>query len=71
MKQLRARSWEVIFAPHESPRTALMMMQLKAKHKVSFRVGGTVWFTDKLVDKPMDYPDALRQLACLFLWTRA
>jgi heptosyltransferase-2 len=65
MASLRAREWDVVFVPHESVRTALMMSRLKAKHKVSFRQWWNGIFYDKRVQKPMDYPDALRQLSLL------
>ena len=65
MADLRARSWDVIFVPHESVRTALMMWRLKARHKVSFAQWWNRPFYDKRVLKPTDYPDALRQLSLL------
>lgn len=65
MASLRAREWGVVFVPHESPRTALMMARLKAKHKVGFAKWWNRFVFDKRVVKPVDYPDALRQLSLL------
>ncbi len=65
MKTLRSREWGVAFVPHESIRTALLMSRLKAKHKVSFAQWWNRPFYDKRVEKPMPYPDSLRQLSLL------
>ena len=65
MVDLRARSWDVIFVPHESVRTALMLWRLKARHKVSFVQWWNRPFYDRRVHKPVEYPDALRQLSLL------
>lgn len=65
LKKLAAIKWDVVFVPHESVRTALWMWQLKAKHKVGFRKWWNGLFYDKRVNKPVDFPDALRQLSLL------
>jgi heptosyltransferase II len=65
MSDLRSRLWGVIFVPHESVRTALLIWRLRAKHKVSFHQWWNRIFFDKRVQKPVEYPDALRQLSLL------
>lgn len=62
---LKKENWNVVFVPHESPRTALMMRKLKAKHKVAFKNWWNWLVYDKRVTKPQDLPDALRQLSLL------
>lgn len=65
MKELRAREWDTVFAPHESVRTALMMWRLRARQKVSFRKWWNGLIYGKRVEKPSAFPDALRQLSLL------
>ena len=65
MGALRSRQWGVIFSPHESFRTAVMLKSLRAKHKVGFAKWWNRIFFDKRVQKPIDFPDALRQLSLL------
>lgn len=62
---LQGNKWDVIFVPHESVRTALWLAGVKARHKVGFARWWNAVFYDKRVVKPMDYPDALRQLSLL------
>ena len=66
LKYLKETEWDVIFCPHESPRTALWMRQLRAKRgKVGFHKWWNFAFFNKRVIKPMHLPDALRQLSLL------
>ncbi|HMN69179.1 MAG TPA: glycosyltransferase family 9 protein [Bdellovibrionales bacterium] len=65
LKQLRAQEWDTIFSPHESVRTALWMRSLKAKRKVGFRKWWNGLVYDTRVERPLDFPDALRQLSLL------
>ena len=65
LSKLASQEWDVLFVPHESPRTALMMRKLKAKHKVAFSRWWNGLVYDKRVHKPVDFPDALRQLSLL------
>lgn len=63
---LRARTWDVIFVPHESPRTALWVLTLKASQaKIGFRKWWNRFFFTHRVTKPMHLPDALRQMSLL------
>lgn len=66
LRKLRQREWDCIFVPHESVRTALWMTRLRAKRA---KVGFAKWwnrgiFSHRVV-KPLDFPDALRQLSLL------
>jgi heptosyltransferase-2 len=66
LERLRAQEWDYIFVPHESVRTALWMTRLKArKGKVGFAKWWNAPFYSKRVVKPVDLPDALRQLSLL------
>jgi heptosyltransferase-2 len=63
---LRAQTWDYIFVPHESVRTALWMTRLRARlGKVGFAKWWNHGFFSKRVVKPMAFPDALRQLSLL------
>ncbi|MGE0526811.1 MAG: glycosyltransferase family 9 protein [Bdellovibrionales bacterium] len=65
-KRLRENRWDVIFVPHESPRTALWITRLKAR---TAKVGFAKWWNRGIyrprVVKPVGLPDALRQLSLL------
>lgn len=65
LKDLAKREWDTVFVPHQSFRTALWVSRLKAKQKVGFRKWWNGWAFNKRVEKPMDFPDALRQLSLL------
>lgn len=65
LADLQSEAWNVVLCPHESPRTALWMWRLKAKEKIAFRKWWNGWIFDKRVVKPVEYPDALRQLSLL------
>lgn len=66
LKNLRAQVWDVIFVPHESPRTALWIWRLRAKRaKIGFAKWWNRFIFTHRVQKPTEYPDALRQLSLL------
>lgn len=66
LSRMRSEVWDWVFVPHESPRTALWMARVRArKGKVGFHKWWNVPFFTKRVHKPMDLPDALRQLSLL------
>ncbi len=63
--KLRARSFDLIICPHESPRSRLLVSQLKANRKIGYRAFlNFLVFTDQIA-RPMDLPEAIRQLALL------
>lgn len=65
VKRLMETKWDVVFCPHESPRTAIWMWRLKAKEKVGFQKWWNRLVFTLRVKKPMHLPDALRQLSLL------
>ena len=66
LARLRAETWDLIICPHQSPRTAWWMSRLKARRA---KVGFAAWWNrvvfDHRVERPNEYPDALRQLSLL------
>jgi len=62
---LYAEEWELVVCPHESPRTALWMRKLKAGQKLGFQKWWNGFAFSKRVRKPVEYPDALRQLSLM------
>lgn len=66
LNALTAQAWDWIFVPHESVRTALWVRRLQARQgKVGFRKWWNLPFFSRRVKKPMEMPDALRQLSLL------
>lgn len=63
---LREEEWDHIFVPHESLRTAMGVARLRARHaKVGFQKFWNFFAFDRRVQRPVDFPDALRQLSLL------
>jgi heptosyltransferase-2 len=66
MTKLKKRQWARIFCPHQSFRSALMVRSLKVHE---FSVGFAHWWNffafSKRMKKPLELPDALRQLSLL------
>jgi heptosyltransferase-2 len=66
LSRLASEEWDVIFVPHESPRTALWMRRLRARRgKIGFHKWWNFAFFTRRVVKPMHLPDALRQMSLL------
>lgn len=65
LKQLKLLNIEYLFSPHESLRSALFALQLKASYKISFSKIWNQIFFNMRVKKNMDLPDPLRQLQLL------
>lgn len=64
-KRLTEIVWDVVFCPHESPRTAWWMWRMRAKEKVGFQKWWNRPVFTLRVKKPDHLPDALRQLSLL------
>ena len=64
-KNLAEQSYHTIFCPHESFRSAWMCGKIEAKEKFSFRRWFSSWFFNRLVARPTDLPDVLRQTSLL------
>ncbi len=61
-----ATDWDVVFVPHQSVRTALWMTRVRARRgKVGFKQWWNIGIFTHRVVKPMDFPDALRQMSLL------
>lgn len=65
LAKLGQENWDVVLCPHESARTALWMWRLKANKKVGFRKWWNGFAFSTRVEKPQEYPDALRQLSLM------
>lgn len=66
LQKILDRKWDVVFVPHESVRTALWMTRVRStRGKIGFRKWWNAWVYKYRVFKPMDYPDAIRQLSLL------
>jgi len=65
MSDIWTREWDIVFVPHESVRTTLWMAQVKAKTKIGFHKWWNAFAFSIRVQKPIEFPDALRQLSLL------
>jgi heptosyltransferase II len=63
--RLKKISFQKIFSPHESLRTALLIKSLKAKKKIGYFHLWNFPFFDLRIKKPFGLPEALRQLSLL------
>lgn len=64
---LKSQKWEHLICPHESIRSHKIAFTLKANLKVGFKKYFNFFIFDKSIHRPMQYPDALRQLSLLTL----
>ena len=62
---LRAREFDLVICPHESPRTRLLVRSLRAKLKIGYAGFLNFLVFNVRIERPMDLPEALRQLALL------
>ena len=62
---LRARHWGLVLSPHQSPRTLLLVRSLTADRKIGYRNFWASFVFNTAVIRPMNLPEALRQLALL------
>jgi heptosyltransferase-2 len=62
---LRQRQFEAIFCPHESLRSAQLVWTLRAKNKVGYSRWFKYFIFNHRIERPMNLPEALRQLALL------
>lgn len=66
LTRLRESRWDLIVCPHQSPRTAWWMSRLRAaRGKLGFATWWNRFVFDRRVERPTEYPDALRQLSLL------
>jgi heptosyltransferase-2 len=62
---LKRRNFDWILCPHESTRSAFLVWQLTAKHKVGFSRPLNILAFNHRLRRPLELPEALRQLALL------
>ena len=66
LRDLRAREWTRVFCPHESFRSAFWVRGLRVREfSVGFHKWWNFWAFTKRTKRPMNLPDALRQLSLL------
>jgi heptosyltransferase-2 len=62
---LQENEYETVLCPHQSLRSAFIAKSVKARVRVGFSRWWNVPFFNKRVERPMEMPDALRQLSLL------
>lgn len=65
VKELRSRRFDLLLCPHESPRSHLLVLRLRAKRKIGYRSRFNLLVFNDRIERPMHLPEALRQLALL------
>lgn len=66
VERLRSQTWDYVFVPHESFRTALWMKRLRvSRGRVGFRNWWNSPFFSHRVERQKEFPDAIRQLSLL------
>ncbi|MCB0348600.1 MAG: glycosyltransferase family 9 protein [Bdellovibrionales bacterium] len=63
--KLKDISFDLLLSPHESFRTMLLVKSIRAKLKVSYKKWYQFYAYDKCVNRPLKYPEALRQIFLL------
>ena len=64
-KSLSGQEFDLVICPHESFRTALFVSRLRSKCKIGYRRLFNFFAFHKRVKRPLELPEALRQLALL------
>jgi len=64
-RRLKDRTFDLLLCPHESPRSALFVRGLKAKKKIGFKSWFNGFIFDERIERPMQDPEAIRQLSLL------
>lgn len=65
LQQLKQKSYDHVFCPHESWRSLRLTWAVRARRKTGFRRAFNGWILDDRVRRPLELPEALRQLALL------
>ena len=65
ISSLKKENFDLVFCPHESFHSASICGKLNAAQSFSFRRWFSSFFFNRLVTRPMDLPDVLRQTALL------
>ncbi len=64
-KRVADESFDLVFCPHESFRSSLFVSRLKANQKIGFKRFFNLFMFDKRLRRPLEAPEALRQLSLL------
>lgn len=61
--KLKSEFWSLVYCPHQSTRSLLLVRRLRASKKIGYRslLGKLVF--DQAIERPMHLPEALRQIA--------
>lgn len=62
-RALLSRDFDLVVCPHESLRSALFVRKLRAKKKVGYKRIFNSFAFDVRIDRPLELPEAMRQLA--------
>ena len=65
IKDLSDSKFDYLISPHQSFRTHLFNLKINAEVKIGYKRAWNYFALDKRVDRPMGYPEALRQLYLL------
>lgn len=65
LSRLHSESFDLVFCPHESLRSAFAVRSLNAKKRIGYYKWWNRLFFDSRVRRPMDMPEPLRQLSLL------
>lgn len=63
--ELTSYTYENVFCPHQSLRSAFALNKINAKNKIGYSLWWNSYFFDHRIERPMKLPEALRQLALL------
>jgi len=64
-KAFASRTFDLLLCPHESFRTAMFVRSVKAQRKIGYRRFFNRFIFDDRIVRPLELPEALRQLALL------
>ena len=65
IKLMKCHEYELVISTHQSLRSAFYAKNVKAKMRIGFSKWWNAPFFSVRIERPMDLPDALRQLALL------
>lgn len=65
--ELKNKQYDLLICPHQSPRSMFMSLSFKARQKIGFKEWWNGFIFTKSLQRPIQLPDALRQLSLLSL----
>lgn len=63
--QLNSQTWDWLICPHQSFRSQMMSLKIKARYKTSFKNFYNFFIFNDLIEKPQELPEVLRNLSLL------